>query len=364
MPDSTVRLILPFVQFSSDLGWVGGGALEAYNYGRAEVKPYNSLTQARLQLSTQGRIFARVTHERLRFLNSAFRVRGTAVFERLINDRYFGLGNNSELKADRLDEQFYRFESRSGQLRLRARYPFLKVREAQLDLLLLGEGRFYRPIAPENQHLGQSFLFDQGQEELKTAKAFPWIAYLGAGLLWDNRDREIDTRRGTYAEFTVRGAPALLSAEEPLINASLDLRGFYTVPGLDSLILAGRLGGEGVVGKAPFWLLPALGGENNLRGYHLRRFRDEGLFFNSFIARKWLVGFDWLNLRVGLQALTEGGRTFGRFSEKGAGILQNHKRSYGGGLLLSAFTRDFILRFDYATSNEVSRIYLNLGYVY
>lgn len=362
--DSTVRLLLPYVQFSSDLGWVGGGALEAYDYGQGRVKPFNSLTQARLQLSTQGRIFTRVTHERLRFLNSGFRVRGTLAFQRLINDRYFGLGNNSELKNNLVDARFYRFESLSSQLRLRVRYPLMKARNGQLDLLMLGRGRFYRPVAPDNAHPEGSRLFDKGKAQLEAAKAFPWLVYLGGGLLWDNRDRELDTRGGTYAEFSVRGAPAFLSAKDPLINASLDLRGFFTVPALDSLILTGRLGGEWVGGNAPFWLLPALGGENTLRGYHLRRFRDEGLFFNSFIVRKWLAGFDLLNLRIGTQALTEGGRTFGKFSEGGGSLLSNHKRSLGGSLLLSAFTRDFIVRFDYARSNEGGRVYINVGYVY
>ncbi len=346
------------------MGWIGGGALESYNYGKNKVKPYNSLTQARLQLSTQGRVFVRATHERLNFLNSAFRVRGNLVFERMINDNYFGLGNDSKLNKELLNDGFYQFQSRSGQARIRARYPFFREQDAQLDLLLQGAGRFYRPVKPQNGQPEGSRLFEEEESQLKAARDFPWVAYLGAGLLWDNRDQEIDTRSGTYGEFSVNAAPAFLSAKDPLISASLDLRGFYNIPAMDSLILAGRLGGEWVGGDVPFWLLPALGGENNLRGYHLRRFRDEAILFHSFIVRKWLLSFDFLNVRVGLQGITEGGRTFGEFSEAGAGLLNNHKRSFGGGLLLSAFTDDFILRFDYVKSKKVSRLYFNLGYVY
>jgi hypothetical protein len=360
--DSTVQILLPFASFNSDVGLIGGGSWDRYRYSDS-LQPYRNLTQARIQLSTKGRFLVRFTHERLQFLNSDFRVRASLRIDRLLNDNYFGLGNNTEIRDRLMGSDFYSYESRSGRAWIRARYPLRDQQSANLDLLLLGEGRYFRALKLDDRESNNgSKLF---QEELiQQVNSSPWISFWGGGLLWDSRDREINTRNGTYGEVLLRGSPGLSAVSEPLLNVALDLRGFYNIEELGNLVLAGRLGGEWMTGDAPFWLLPALGGEDNLRGYHLRRFRDNGIFLNSLIARRWLASFDWLSLRLGAQAITEGGRTFGRYSQSDASFFENHKRSYGGGLLISAFTEDFIVRADYVGSAETKRIYLNLGYVF
>ncbi len=132
---------------------------------------------------------------------------------------------------------------------------------------------------------------------------------------------------------------------------------------LDDLTFAGRIGSEWVAGDAPFWMLPILGGEETMRGFHLRRFRDQAMVHYSLALRKWLVSLPFLNMRLGLQAFTDNGRVFGN-GDSFSDLLKNHHRTAGGGLLISAFTSDFIIRADYAVSEETGRMYINIGFVY
>jgi hypothetical protein len=46
------------------------------------------------------------------------------------------------------------------------------------------------------------------------------------------------------------------------------------------------------------------------------------------------------------------------------GMVGDYHRTAGGGLLISAFTEDFIIRTDYAVSDETGRMYINIGFVF
>lgn len=359
--DSVVYAGLPFVKFDSDLGFIGGALADRYYYEEG-VSPYSNLTEVRTQYSTLGMFYWSMLHERLQFAGTDWRVEGEFIFDRMLMDNYFGLGNSSDFEQDQWDEDFYNYESRLAELTLQGRYPLLSPEaDNHLDLLLRGEA-FYYDYTPFDDN-NEALIFND--EEVEAIGDDPFIYVAGCGLLWDSRDREVDTRRGVYSEISAMGSPGLLTYRDPAMFYSAEFRGFYSVSSLDNLIMATRLGGEGVAGDVPFWFMPHLGGEWTLRGYHLRRFRDEGKVYNSFLLRNWLVNFDFLDFRAGLQVFTEGGKTFGKHS---GGLLEdfsgNYHHSVGGGLLLSAFTEDFILRVDYAASDETGRLYMNVGYVY
>lgn len=357
--DSTVHAWFPFLSFDSDIGVVGGGLWNRYYY-LEEVSPFGNITEGRAHVSSKGRFLGRFAHERVNFLDGPLRIRGEVLVEQLLTDNYFGAGNVTKLNDAKWDEGWYHYRSWTGEMTLRLRYPLLdRLDDVQLDLLILGGSLFYRAYETDGQ---LSLLF----EDLDSVNEQPLATYVGTGILWDNRDNEFDTRYGTYAEIEWSGFPGFLSAGEKngsVSQLNTDFRAFYSLRWLDDLTVAGRFGTEWVAGDPPFWMLPVLGGEETLRGYHLRRFRDRTVIYNSLTLRKWLLALPVLNMRLGLQAFTDSGRVFGG-DDSFSDLSRSYHRAFGSGLLISAFTDDFIIRTDYALSEETGRLYISIGFVY
>lgn len=353
--DSTIHAWFPFARYDSDVGLVTGGLWNRYNYVEG-VSPYGNLTEGRAQISTEGLVTVRVSNESVNTMGTPLRVRGELKVERLLYDNFFGLGNEAVLDEGLWEDRWYNYESIIGEATLNIRYPLIKRRkDIRLDLQILTE-MFYFQAKQINDTT--SLLF----EDRTDANDSPWVGYIGTGLLWDNRDNEIDPRRGTYAEWNIRGSPGLFSDGGTHAVMTTDLRGFYTVEWLDDLIFGARFGGEWATGEVPFQMLPTLGGEETLRGLYLSRYRDALSVYNSLSVRKWLTSFQFLNMRVGLQGFTESGRVVDAL--RPGDLFQNYHRGVGGSLLVSVFTEDFLIRADFASSNETNRIYINIGFVY
>ncbi len=351
-----IHILLPYVGFDSDIGFTGGVMWNRYFYDEG-LSPFGNITEIRASASTKGMMRGRVTHERINAWESPFRYRVELVMERLLSDNYFGTGNISEWDSDLWDDKYYNFESRAVDVTLDVRYPLLYADHPdQLDLLLLAGGLYFRAYEPGDE---SSLLFDEG----RPVNNRTFLPYFGTGLLWDSRDKEFDPGSGSFAEIEIRGFPDFSSGSNGMLSINSQLQGFYSFSRLDNLTLAARIGGEWTSGTVPFWKLPEIGGEETLRGMHLKRFRDRASLYNSIALRKWLLTSSFIDFRFGLQVFTEGGRVFG--SDDGfSDIFRDHHRSVGGSLLLSAFTEDLIIRADYARFEGAGRIYINIGFVY
>lgn len=353
--DSVVNAYLPFARYASDIGVMAGGIWNRYHYLEG-VSPFNNFTDVRLQASTKGRMNVTFYHERLNALGTDFRVRSELVFDRFLYDNFFGIGNNTPLDEELWDDRWYNYESLEGNALLKARYPLRDDNKDQhFDLLLLGGYNFYRARELDDY---EGLIFQDYPE----VNDHNHVSFAGTGILWDSRNNEFDPGSGTYFEADIRFSPGLIAGHDPFYSIRADMRAFYSIERLDDLVLAGRLGGELAGGDAPFMMLPVLGGEDNLRGYYLNRFRDDAILHNTLALRKWLVSFNLLSLRVGLQAFNETGKVFGKDDEEA--FFDNLHTGTGGSLLLSAFTEDFIVRIDYALSDETGRLYTNIGYVF
>ncbi|MDE2040151.1 MAG: BamA/TamA family outer membrane protein [Elusimicrobia bacterium] len=100
---------------------------------------------------------------------------------------------------------------------------------------------------------------------------------LQAALDYDSRDDRVTTRRGAflkvYRDQSLRGALSSFN----FARSGLDGRYFHLWQTPRQMVTALSLQFEQVLGNAPFWLLPSLGGKYSLRAYGEGRYVDRSM---------------------------------------------------------------------------------------
>lgn len=112
---------------------------------------------------------------------------------------------------------------------------------------------------------------------------------LGPRLLLDRRDQPWQPTRGVYLNIGATLFRRALGGDQDGERFGLDLRSYR---GLGAgFVVAGQLAWDQIRGETPFDELPALGGDEVLRGYPSRRFRDRSrLFAQCELRRAQLLG--------------------------------------------------------------------------
>jgi outer membrane protein assembly factor BamA len=96
---------------------------------------------------------------------------------------------------------------------------------------------------------------------------------IGGDLVWDTRDNLFFPTKGGYQYFKVLIYPDV--GDYVFSFLELDVKQFY---GFSSdMVLGGNFYLSSTTGDAPFYKLPALGGQKRMRGYFMGRYRDNFL---------------------------------------------------------------------------------------
>lgn len=142
---------------------------------------------------------------------------------------------------------------------------------------------------------------------------------IGINLVWDRRDNLFYPTEGhyQYIKYIVYPEPS----EFVFSTMELDVRYYKRL--LKNQILASNLYVKSVSSNAPFYELPALGGQNRMRGYFMGRYRDRNyVAFQSELRQ-------YISPKIGFVA-------FGGIGDVGEEItdlsIKNIKYSIGGGL--------------------------------
>jgi len=107
---------------------------------------------------------------------------------------------------------------------------------------------------------------------------------LGPRLLLDRRDRPWQPSRGVYLNLEAMLFRRALGGDQDGERLGLDLRGFH---GLGAgFVVAGQVAWDQIHGETPFDELPALGGDQVLRGYPAGRYRDRSRLFAQVELRR------------------------------------------------------------------------------
>lgn len=350
--DSVVNAFLPYVKFDSDIGFEGGISLNRYHYEEG-VRPFNNLAEIRFRATTRGLFSTRLAWETVNMFDTGIRSRAEFIGERMLNDIYFPVGNNSEFNDSLWDEDYYFFDALGFELTYEGRYPLLDPGgDRRLDILFLSGGISRERFGDEEENIIEDFAPHGHQGG--------WYIYAGAGMLHDSRENEFDPRSGNLTRLEVTGSTGTVSAHS-FMQVQLESSQFYSLPFIDNFTVAGRIMAGMVTSEAPFWMLPEVGGEFTVRGYPTGRFRDNGVLLTNLELRQWLMSFDFLSLKIGLTAFTDSGRVYSDFPRAGE-VFTGFHRTIGGGPIFSAFTDDFIIRAQIGHSDEINRIYMNIGF--
>jgi hypothetical protein len=96
---------------------------------------------------------------------------------------------------------------------------------------------------------------------------------LGLVLLADTRDGAFSPTSGGFYKLSMLDTFSWLGSTFDFTRWIADLRHYIRL--VDPLVLAVQLYASGVVGDPPFYMYPALGGDNQMRGYYEGRYRDK-----------------------------------------------------------------------------------------
>lgn len=342
---------VPALGFSSDLGFIGGGLIQRFDYGDG-VRPFLYSSRVDASVSTKGFYSINLVHEQTRTFNRKIRSLISLEANRYRDDAFFGLGNTNTFDSEQWDDGYFLFESKTLVALTEFRIPMLvHDNGAEIDLLLgvLFMGRDNIETDSDTYFANNIFDISDG-----------WITSLTAGLILENRNSEFDPRRGNRLELRLETSP-LTSGGYGFGRVTLNLR-HYT-PLHRNITLANQFQTEYTAGSAPFWYSPSLGDNIFLRGFAMNRFIGESLWTQSTEIRSWLLTLPIFDTRIGAQVFWDSGRVF-TDGDKLSDVFSVVRHTVGVGGVASPFSPDFILRGDIGFSNELWRVYVALGYAF
>lgn len=242
-------LVLPFASYAPSTKVSGGVVVGLYLPAPPESRP--SSAQLTLQGTQRSQLIASVQPE-LYLADGRWRVQGELLASKYPNE-FYGLGGDTPAAAK---EEYT------------AQYGLLDVRTERRirPNLRVGPRLFVRLGTVSESDAGGRI--DRG--------AVPGAegglhAGIGVSALWDNRNNIYDPTSGTYAETVATWYSEAWGSDHTFGELRLDARAYRP---FGRGALAFQAYAEGVVGRAPFQLLPLLGGADRLRGYREGRFRD------------------------------------------------------------------------------------------
>lgn len=350
--DSLINAFVPALGYNSDQGFVVGALFARYDY-RGHAEPFNRFLESSALISTKGYIELDVTYEQMNSLGTNIRSIADLFVHRYTRQSFFGVGNQTPFVKNRWKQDYYYFESVGVEANYTARKPLYKKEQAQFDILG-GVGVEY--LNPSSNGPETSFA-----QRMPNGAGGGWVNYLKTGFVWENRNREFDPRRGNRAEFGLRFSPSLVSSYA-LTTARLEFLQF--IPVFEWLTVANRLELRHAAGDVPFWEMSMLGEEFSLRGYPYNRFIGNSSVAYSLELRAWVLKYPELfNLKFGGQLFTDTGRVFTPEDDFGD-LFGGYHQTFGFGGAMSVINPDFILRGDIGFSEEMTRVYIGVGYAF
>lgn len=362
------HLFVPVFAYTSDLGLIGGGVGQRIDYGDGVV-PFRNSTMVSLLASTKGLLSTRVSYDRTRTLNREIRSRFDIRLERFQNQNFFGLGNETGFDRQHWDEDIYSYEHRELRINYLARIPIPGLHSLEQNSNERERGRpeplrtrfewllLYELIGNRPGSKGGDSLFER---EHPYGSDGGWVHSLGIGVLVDKRDSEFDPRRGFRYDARFKTVPSFLG-DYGYSRFSLNLR--HYLPLLSAVTLANQIDIQKSFGNPPFWDLPVIGSEDELRGYPEYRFRGESSWVSTTELRAWFYEIEEFQMKLGIHGFWDTGRVFQESASSG-GLFRDLKHTVGFGGAATLFSPDLLFRADIGFSEDLYRIYFGLGYLF
>lgn len=339
---------VPAVVASSDAGYGGGILVDFYDH-RKPIKPYQAMYEIIITATSKRQQSYQISLDRPQILGGDYRIKARLYYERTPQMQYFGVGNSTTRDLALEEEDFYEYDrgELSAEASLQRRFlPKWSVFGKAISKY------FMLQAAPESLFAQDQPLGEEGGRFLE------W----GAGLLRDDRDKELWPTSGGYDELSLRTSPAPFNRTS-YVGLNATLRRY--LPLSKSVVLGGRAAVDLLFGDAPFYAQErfglegptSIGGGSSLRGLPRARFiGDQKILLNAELrALPFSAKLFGLHLDFGAAAFVDAGKVI----DDGSQTLHVGQ---GVGLRL-LYEKDFVVRFDFARSNEDAlRVYLDVGH--
>lgn len=354
-PDSVVVGFIPALSFNSDMGLILGGILNRYDY-RGGRPPFRNFTSSLAAVSTRGLLAFQIKLDQVNTFGTPVRSLWELKTARLLQNFYFGLGNNSAFDKDEFEDgDLFFFQSLNAAFNYQGRYPIYRGGGiTRLDVNFSASIRYFTPFDNATDRLLNI------EQPLGTNGGF--INKIGTGLTWENRDSEFRPTTGQFIQVNMQVAPTFLGSEFGSAYWQLNAINYFNFTLLRNVVVVTRAFIQHSEGDVPFFELPSLGGEETVRGYPKNRFLGNTALTYNLELRTWLLEFPKVNMRIGGQLFVDGGRVFDTYTV--GETFENNKIAYGFGGALSLFNPDFFLRGDLGFSDETTRLFINVGYAF
>lgn len=353
--DSVEQGLLPTGGFSIDSGF-GVGALYQYQAYDRETAQLKRVLQLTGNAYTEG--IYNLTTEYERRSNTGRRWHVELFAERSLTAAFFGIGAGREFSQQAFDDEFYNYSrlqtllevTRGVQLDKRGTHRVKHQRLEWFQMLSLGYNNHYDEagsLLGQRQPFGAEGGFRQG---------------FHTGIEADYRNHFFRPTEGSFHRVELSVHPSFTGNRRTLGKLKLESARYYEFYFLLDVVAAGRLQLSQVAGRAPFYELSMLGGQESLRGYPFDRFLDYGSAMLNLELRGWLFKLPFQNIQVGGQLFADGGTLY---EYPGApGWTDDLRGNIGFGGMMSLFNPDFMLRGDFGFSDESFRFFTGLGYVF
>jgi hypothetical protein len=320
-------LLLPFASYSPDTK-LAGGIVGGYYQPTQGERPGSSV-QSTITVTQRRQVIVQATPE-LYLSGGQWRVQGDLQAAHFPNS-FYGIGGDTPASAEEQYTARYALIDATAQRRLR---PHLHV----------GPRLYVRTGTVMDPDSGGLL----AQERVPGADG-GLTAGLGGTVFWDARNSLYYPTAGTYADLGATLYSAVWGSEYTFVHLKADARGYRSVGwGL----LAGQVYAEGVLGDAPFELLPLLGGPDRMRGYREGRFRDHAYWTAQVEYRAPLF---WRFKATAFASVGEVG------PRVGAALVDNVEAAVGIGGRLRLTDDGVHGRVDVAYSRTGPELYLSLG---
>lgn len=353
--DSVAQGLLPTGGFSIDSGF-GIGALYQYQRYDRETEQVQRVLQLTGNAYTQGIYNLKTEYERRSDTGQRWRTQLFA--ERSQTAAFFGIGAGREFSQPAFDNGFYDYSrlqvllevTHGMQLGKRAPRRIKHQRLEWFQMLSVGYNHHYDEagsLLGLRQPFGAEGGFRQG---------------FHTGIEADYRDHFFRPTGGSFHRVELSVHPSVTGNRRTLGKLKLETARYYAFHFLLDVVAAGRVQLSQVAGRAPFYELSMLGGEESLRGYPFNRFMDYGSAVVNIELRTWLFSLPFQNIEIGGQLFADGGTLY---EYPGApGWTNDLRGNVGFGGMMSLFNPDFMLRGDFGFSDENFRFFTGLGYVF
>lgn len=189
-------------------------------------------------------------------------------------DKFFGIGRNT---PDSLEENYI---SKDVSL-------LIQRQRVLFDAIMVGIQGQLSYYEVDDMEKGEELI----KETINGTKPF-FTSGLGLLATWDTRDNFFYPSDGEFYKASLMINSKIFGSQLEFSKLTIDLRNYYPIIGRHLFSL--QIYGDFAWGKVPFQYLPAVGGNDILRGYYKGRYRDNNLIAAQIEYRfpiyRWLKG--------------------------------------------------------------------------